>query len=145
MCLTMYLKCYFSIIFLQFSIIFGVPKASKKYCKIGVFRYFTVLSKIGRSGGIRTRGLLVPNQALYQTEPHPEKLSHWMCHPTAKLVAEEGFEPSQTESESVVLPLHNSASRRIFYLFRECLSSVRLLAFGKKSDRILLPRCLHIC
>lgn len=25
------------------------------------------------------------------------------------LVAEEGFEPSQTESESVVLPLHNSA------------------------------------
>lgn len=54
MCLTMYLKCYFSIIFLQFSIIFGVPKASKKYCKIGVFRYFTVLSKIGRSGGIRS-------------------------------------------------------------------------------------------
>lgn len=26
------------------------------------------------------------------------------------LAAEEGFEPSQTESESVVLPLHNSAS-----------------------------------
>ena len=25
------------------------------------------------------------------------------------MVAEEGFEPSQTESESVVLPLHNSA------------------------------------
>ena len=25
------------------------------------------------------------------------------------LAAEEGFEPSQTESESVVLPLHNSA------------------------------------
>ncbi len=25
------------------------------------------------------------------------------------VVAEEGFEPSQTESESVVLPLHNSA------------------------------------
>lgn len=29
------------------------------------------------------------------------------------LAAEEGFEPSQTESESVVLPLHNSAT---FYL-----------------------------
>ena len=28
---------------------------------------------------------------------------------TAGVVAEEGFEPSQTESESVVLPLHNSA------------------------------------
>ena len=26
-----------------------------------------------------------------------------------QMVAEEGFEPSQTESESVVLPLHNSA------------------------------------
>ncbi len=25
------------------------------------------------------------------------------------MAAEEGFEPSQTESESVVLPLHNSA------------------------------------
>ncbi len=25
------------------------------------------------------------------------------------VAAEEGFEPSQTESESVVLPLHNSA------------------------------------
>ncbi len=28
---------------------------------------------------------------------------------TVFVVAEEGFEPSQTESESVVLPLHNSA------------------------------------
>ena len=27
----------------------------------------------GRSAGIRTRGLLVPNQARYQTSPHPEK------------------------------------------------------------------------
>jgi hypothetical protein len=27
------------------------------------------------------------------------------------LAAEEGFEPSQTESESVVLPLHNSAQK----------------------------------
>ena len=33
----------------------------------------------------------------------------------ALLAAEEGFEPSQTESESAVLPLHNSAIyRRVF-------------------------------
>ena len=31
------------------------------------------------------------------------------------MAAEEGFEPSQTESESAVLPLHNSAIyRRVF-------------------------------
>ena len=29
------------------------------------------------------------------------------------MAAEEGFEPSQTESESVVLPLHNSAKYSI--------------------------------
>ena len=28
----------------------------------------------GRSDGIRTHGLLVPNQARYQTSPHPEVL-----------------------------------------------------------------------
>jgi hypothetical protein len=27
----------------------------------------------GRDGGIRTHDLLVPNQALYQAEPHPDK------------------------------------------------------------------------
>lgn len=36
-----------------------------------------------------------------------------MC---AFVAAEEGFEPSQTESESAVLPLHNSA---IYFLFRK--------------------------
>ena len=51
----------------------------------------------GRGDWIRTSGLYVPNVALYQTEPHLE------------MAAEEGFEPSQTESESAVLPLHNSA------------------------------------
>ena len=43
------------------------------------------------------------------------------------MVAEEGFEPSQTESESVVLPLHNSAVlplktngfKRFFYVVAE--------------------------
>ena len=52
----------------------------------------------GRGDWIRTSGLYVPNVALYQAEPHLD------------MAAEEGFEPSQTESESVVLPLHNSAS-----------------------------------
>ncbi len=31
------------------------------------------------------------------------------------MAAEEGFEPSQTESESAVLPLHNSALRPQLY------------------------------
>ena len=29
---------------------------------------------VGRAGGIRTRGLFVPNEALYQAEPQPEVL-----------------------------------------------------------------------
>lgn len=29
----------------------------------------------GRAGGIRTRGLLVPNEALYQAEPRPDNQS----------------------------------------------------------------------
>ncbi len=33
------------------------------------------------------------------------------------VAAEEGFEPSQTESESVVLPLHNSAIFNFTFLF----------------------------
>ena len=34
-------------------------------------------SFFGRSVGIRTRGLLDPNQARYQTSPHPDKLNHY--------------------------------------------------------------------
>lgn len=33
----------------------------------------------------------------------------------AGLAADEGFEPSQTESESGVLPLHKSAKRKSYY------------------------------
>ncbi len=34
--------------------------------------------KTGRAGGIRTRGLLVPNEALYQAEPRPDcRRTHW--------------------------------------------------------------------
>ena len=29
----------------------------------------------GRSGGIRTRGLMDPNHARYQTSPHPDSLN----------------------------------------------------------------------
>lgn len=32
------------------------------------------------------------------------------------MVAEEGFEPSLTESESGVLPLHNSAKYNVYYI-----------------------------
>lgn len=33
----------------------------------------------GRSAGIRTRGLLDPNQARYQTSPHPDKPFYYTC------------------------------------------------------------------
>ena len=33
------------------------------------------------------------------------------------LAAELGFEPRQTESESVVLPLHNSAINLLYHIF----------------------------
>ncbi len=38
---------------------------------IGVFRC-VMNNQYGRSVGIRTRGLLDPNQARYQTSPHPD-------------------------------------------------------------------------
>ncbi len=38
----------------------------------------------------------------------------WNKQSGSKMAAEEGFEPSQTESESVVLPLHNSARFQLF-------------------------------
>ncbi len=65
----------------------------------------------GRSSGTRTRGLLVPNQARYQTALYPGKSLPPCGKPQRgnTVVARLGFEPRQTESESVVLPLHNSA------------------------------------
>ena len=55
------------------------------------------------------------------------------------MVAEEGFEPSQTESESVVLPLHNSAicfccfvnQRVLLYAITRVLSTKTLKIFMK--------------
>ena len=51
---------------------------------------------------------------LPKTKNKPEQ--SWLC---SGMAAEEGFEPSQTESESVVLPLHNSAklTTKILYPF----------------------------
>ncbi len=50
---------------------------------------------------------LVPNQARYHCAIPRKKTA---AHRLPLLVAEEGFEPSQYESESPVLPLHNSAA-----------------------------------
>ena len=49
--------------------------------KAPIYRAFSFATSVkaahfyGRSAGIRTRGLLVPNQARYQTSPHPVELS----------------------------------------------------------------------
>lgn len=48
---------------------------------------------VGRGGRIRTYDLLVPNQAPYQTRPHP-------------VAQVEGIEPSFSVLETDVLPLH---------------------------------------
>lgn len=63
----------------------------------------------GRSDGIRTHGLLVPNQARYQTALYPEIVQIPIYKDWDLMAARLGFEPRQTESESVVLPLHNRA------------------------------------
>jgi hypothetical protein len=39
----------------------------------------TVGERNGRAGEIRTRGLLVPNEALYQAEPRPDKRPAGEC------------------------------------------------------------------
>ena len=48
------------------------------------------------------------------------------------MAAEEGFEPSQTESESAVLPLHNSA---LFFIFSP-LSSGDVLYYIKNPENV---------
>ena len=58
------------------------------------------------------------------------------------MAAEEGFEPSQTESESVVLPLHNSAiftyicalvvQQRYYYILFIWFRQVFFFHFPKK-------------
>ena len=48
---------------------FSIGKSSENAEKSG--RNQQISAGFGRSVGIRTRGLLVPNQARYQTSPHP--------------------------------------------------------------------------
>ena len=54
---------------------------------------------------------LRPERSTLPAELHPENTKQFAFVQTAVcvLVAELGFEPRQTESESAVLPLHNSA------------------------------------
>ena len=60
----------------------------------------------GRSDGIRTHGLLVPNQARYQLRYTPERKNR--SNFAAAVVGDERIELPQTESESVALPLCKS-------------------------------------
>ena len=55
-----------------------------------------------RSDVIRTRDLYVPNVALYQAEPHSDKIGNLRFRFPA---TEKGLEPLLTESESAVLPI----------------------------------------
>ena len=55
---------------------FGTARSRKLEFLLAIMKK-TAVTKVttvfyGRSERIRTSGLLVPNQALYQTEPHPE-------------------------------------------------------------------------
>lgn len=48
------------------------------------------------------------------------------------LAADEGFEPSQTESESGVLPLHKSAKRSSYYTVKSEFVNTHSEIFEKK-------------
>ena len=61
----------------------------------------------GRGDKIRTCDSIVPNDVRYQTALHLDLKT--APNLSGLMAAELGFEPRQTESESVVLPLHNSA------------------------------------
>ena len=50
------------------------------------------------------------------------------------LAADEGFEPSQTESESGVLPLHKSAKRKRYYTLIFAFVNTKLDFFIKKGN-----------
>ena len=65
-----------------------------------------------RSDVIRTRDLYVPNVALYQAEPHSDKRTGHLTKDIRRPcqgTTDRGLEPLLTESESAVLPLHQSA------------------------------------
>ena len=64
--------------------------------------YGCVMAELGRER-TDTKNLEIPKAAKSYEK------SSFSYEKLLLLAAEEGFEPSQTESESVVLPLHNSA------------------------------------
>lgn len=48
------------------------------------------------------------------------------------MAADEGFEPSQTESESGVLPLHKSAKRKSYYTLNIEFVNRKIVFFKRK-------------
>ena len=119
--------------FLNF-IIKGNPGRDKgKFAKNGIFepqsrsRSSTPLTRTARGGGTQRpsprfvlRSAWPPGasqslfngrgQSLFNNAKTARPIGRAVC-----MAAREGFEPSQTESESVVLPLHNLAKRKNYY------------------------------
>ena len=67
------------------------------------FEFHAFLAIKNRSDRIRTCDLYVPNVALYQAEPHSDKIG--ICISVDSPATEKGLEPLLTESESAVLPI----------------------------------------
>ena len=93
---------------------------SKKNWNAYIFKHSSIPTK-NRSDVIRTRDLYVPNVALYQAEPHSDKVTGYLYLPIRRPcqgTTGKGFEPLLTESESAVLPLHHPAislTNKIYY------------------------------
>ena len=78
------------------------PYGKTGHCRIFCNARFSAVFW-NRSDRIRTCGLYVPNVALYQAEPHSDKIGNLL---SGKFPAtEKGLEPLLTESESAVLPI----------------------------------------
>ncbi len=83
-----------------FAVLHGVLNrygASPRWLKDRVAKLLSRCLSVGRAGGIRTRGLFVPNEALYQAEPQPVKnlfISHleWEVRGLANKLTEPRFE-----------------------------------------------------
>ena len=70
---------------------------------------------IGRSVGIRTRGLLDPNQARYQTSPHLDSLAIIMKKPGSV----KPLEPLFLKSGELPIPLHHNMEERRVGVLKE--------------------------
>ena len=69
---------------------------------------------IGRSDRIRTCGLLVPNQAHYQTVPHPDEL---YLNFKGTCAVGEGTEPPNAALAAEASHIPNCATPRCIYFF----------------------------